>query len=188
MDGRCGGYQCLPPVSWQGCKGRLCGVLRQRDLFAPALEQAGLAMHRIHFIEAGNDRTLLDCFEEALRHPGIAGVVGEISKMSMTQSRRLQLAAESSGALGIGLWRWRKSEQPTAAQTSWRLSALPSASLPVAGLGRARWKLELLRCRGAESSEFNIEACDETGHIALSSTPIHRSGEAADGQQRAIAR
>jgi protein ImuA len=62
----------------------------------------------------------------------------------MTASRRLQLAAEGSGTLGIALRRWRRQTdatdfgQPTAAATRWRVSVLPSTPLPVPGVGRAR--------------------------------------------------
>ena len=37
---------------------------------------------------------MLACFEEGLRHGGLAGVVAEVAKLPMTPSRRLQLAAE----------------------------------------------------------------------------------------------
>jgi protein ImuA len=91
----------------------------------------------------------------------------------MIASRRLQLAAEGSGVIGLALRRWRRQfdaaefVQPTAATTRWRVSALPSTPLPVPGVGRARWRLELVRCRRGESAEFEVEACDAQGHLAL---------------------
>jgi len=54
--------------------------------------------------------------------------------------------------------RWRRQTeasdfgQPTAAVTRWRVSALPSARLPVAGVGRPRWLVELIRCCAGESA------------------------------------
>src|SRR6202012_5008034 len=51
----------------------------------------------------------------------------------MTASRRLQLAAEASGTIGIALRRWRRQTeasdfgQPTAATTRWRGSPPPPA-------------------------------------------------------------
>jgi protein ImuA len=92
----------------------------------------------------------------------------------MTASRRLQLAAEGSGAIGLALRRRRRQaqaaefSQPTAAMTRWRVSVLPSTPLPVPGVGRARWRLELLRCRRGESAEFEVEACGARGRLALS--------------------
>jgi protein ImuA len=58
------------------------------------------------YVECGDDRTVLACFEEGLRHKGLGAVVAEVAPLSMTASRRLQLAAESSGAIGIAIRRW----------------------------------------------------------------------------------
>src|SRR3954453_1136015 len=77
--------------------GTVLWCLRTRDLFAPALAGAGLHPDRVVFAECGDERTVLICIEEGLRHTGLAGVVGEVSRLSMTASRRLQLATEISG-------------------------------------------------------------------------------------------
>ena len=82
-------------------------VTRQ-DLFAPTLAQAGLAPDRVIYVEAGDEKAVLACFEEALRHPKLGAVVGEVSHLSMIASRRLQLAAEGSGVIGLALRRWRR--------------------------------------------------------------------------------
>lgn len=151
------------------------------DLFAPALSQAGLGPDRVVYVEAGDEKTLLSCFEEALRHVGLAGVVCETARLSMTASRRLQLAAETSGVIGIAVRRWRRAAdaadfgQPTAAVTRWRISSEPSSPLPVPGVGRARWLVELLRCRGGDAADFTLEACDETGCLALPAELAPRS-------------
>jgi hypothetical protein len=87
-----------------------------------------------------------------------------------------------SGAIGIAIRRWRRQTeatdfgQPTAAVTRWRVSALPSTPLPVPGVGRARWQLELIRCRAGESADFEVEACDAKGRLALPSGLVHGSG------------
>ncbi len=41
--------------------------------------------------------------EEGLRHGGLAGVVGELVRLPLTPSRRLQLAAEASGVIAFQL-------------------------------------------------------------------------------------
>ena len=103
----------------------------------------------------------------------------------MTASRRLQLAAEGSGVIGLALRRWRQQadatefRQPTAATTRWRVSVLPSTPLPVPGIGRARWGLELIRCRGGGAATFELEACDAKGRLALASTLAYRQIQAA---------
>ncbi len=131
--------------------GTVLWCLRTRDLFAPALAGAGLHPDRVIFAECGNERTVLLCLEEGLRHAGLAGVVGEVARLPITASRRLQLAAEASGVTAFVIRRWRTVQeaqefgQLTAATTRWQITAAPSSPLPVPGIGRARWRLELVR-------------------------------------------
>ncbi len=213
------------PVLW---------VLERADLFAPGLAGAGLHPDRVIYARAGRDGLL--AMEEGLRHHGLAGVVGELSgPLSLTASRRLQLAAEASGVMALVLRRpWhagsvraggrdgsvrasgrdgslragehdgflragehdgflraggrdgslraggrdgagRDGEAPagaTAAATRWQVSAQPSPPvLPhapdVPGLGRVRWRLDLLRCRGGRTGSWDVEACDAQGRLGL---------------------
>lgn len=164
-------------------RGKVLWVVTRRDLFAPALAQAGLHPDRLIHVEAGDEKALLACFEEGLRHGGPGAVVAETARFSMTDSRRLQLAAESSGTIGLAVRRWRRQTeagdfgQPTASVTRWRVSVIPSEPLAVPGLSRARWLLELIRCRAGESADFEVEACDDQGRIALPAAMADRSAE-----------
>lgn len=173
-------------------KGKVLWCVTRQDLFAPGLAQAGLAPDRVIYVDAGDDKTLLACMEEGLRHGGLGTVVAEVARLSMTASRRLHLAAESSGSLGIAVRRWRRQAeadfgQPTASVTRWRVSVLPSAPLPVPGVGRARWLLELIRCRAGERADFEVEACDGSGRLALPSAVADRSAQTDVGRRRASA-
>ena len=57
------------------------------------------------------------------------------------------------------------------------MSGLPSAALPVQGVGRARWRLELIRCRAAESADLEVEGCDAKGRLALLPTWCHSASK-----------
>ncbi|MGJ4859544.1 ImuA family protein [Labrys sp. La1] len=164
--------------------GKVLWCITRPDLFAPALAQAGLAPDRVIYVEAGDDKTVLACMEEGLRHGGLGAAVAEVARLSMTASRRLQLCSEGTGAIGIALRRWRRHAdtadfgQPTAAMTRWRISVLPSQTLPVPGVGRHRWLVELIRARAGESADFELEACDVTGCLALPADLVHRQAAA----------
>jgi protein ImuA len=111
------------PVFW---------CLRWRDLFSPALDLAGLHPDRVIHVEAGSDTNVLLATEECLRQPGLAGVVGEVAKINTTASKRLQLAAESSGVTAFIFRRTSNPEQlaeGSAAATRWRITAHPSEIL-----------------------------------------------------------
>jgi protein ImuA len=171
--------------------GSVLWCLKDRDLFAPALAGAGLHPDRVIYAEGGDEKTVLACVEEGLRHAGLAGVVGEVSTFAMTASRRLQLAAEASGVTAFIVRRWRNAaaavdfDRPTAAVTRWRVTALPSLPLPVPGVGRARWFVALIRVRAAECGEWEVEACDAQGRLALPADLADRSAASAAGRRRA---
>lgn len=158
-------------------------AIERRDLFAPALAGVGLHPDRVIYAEAGNPAVVLLVMEEALRLRGLAGVVGELAgPLSLTASRRLQLAAEASGGLALVLRRSRRHDdpllsEPSAAVTRWRVAVLPSppalpgvpvaSCLPAPGLAPARWRLELVRCRGGQPRSWTVEACDAKGRLRV---------------------
>jgi protein ImuA len=172
-------------------RGQVLWCVTRQDLFAPAISQAGLLPDRVVYVEAGDQPSVLACFAISATTAPSPPCRNPSSRLSMTASRRLQLAAEGSGAIGIAIRRWRRQMeaadfgQPTAAVTRWRVSALPSTPLPVPGVGRARWQLELIRCRAGESADFEMEACDAKGRLAFPSNLVHGSGAKEIGQRRA---
>lgn len=152
------------PVFWCVVRG---------DLFAPAIAQAGLSMDRVTFVHSDNEDGVLDSAEEILRFGGVAVMVAELVRLPMVASRRLQLAAEKSGTMGLIIRRWRRQAeatdfgQPTASATRWRISIMPSERLPVAGVGRARWFVELMRARAGECFDIEVGACDGRGRMEV---------------------
>ena len=160
--------------------GTVLWVLTRRDLFAPALARAGLSPGQVIYADCKCDDEALAVMEEGVRHCGLAAVVGEIGRATLTATRRLQLAAETSGTIALMLRRWRRSGQdpidsPSVATTRWRIGSIPSQPLPVQGIARPRWKVELVRQRGGPPHEWILEGTDEAGCLALPAEPSHRS-------------
>ncbi|KAA0684823.1 damage-inducible mutagenesis protein [Neorhizobium sp. P12A] len=162
-------------------KGQVLWCMTRPDLFFPALAQAGLHPNRLVFVETDKEEEVLASMEEGLSYGSLGAVVGEIVRLPMVASRRLQLAAEKTGTMALVVRRWRRQTeasdfgQPTASTTRWRVSVLPSEQLPVPGVGRPRWLLELLRVKAGECAEFMIGACDDEGRIHLSAGTVDRS-------------
>src|ERR1700727_2124731 len=117
-------------------QGPVLWCLRGRDLFAPALARVGLHPDRVIFCETWKDRDVLPAMEEGLRCKSLAGVVGEVTRLSLTASRRLQLCAGESGVTALVIRRWRHSgekeqaTEPNAAATRWRVAPTPSPAGP----------------------------------------------------------
>lgn len=165
-------------------------VVGRRDLFAPGLAQAGLAPERLLVAEAGRDEDVLAVMEEGLRHGALAAVVGEIHRAGLTETRRLQLAAEEGGTMALLLKRWRKGDplaEPSSALTRWRIGSVPSAPLPVAGVGPPRWQVELARQRGGPGFSLILEACDAQGRLALPAISFDRPDQADGREERRAA-
>lgn len=163
------------PILW--CLGRM-------DLYVLGLALYGVAPQRLILARATNDREILWAMEEGLNSPVLAAVIGEVGTLPALASRRLQLAAETSGVTAFVLHRQGMAAAASSAVTRWRIAALPG--VPVAdepGVGRPLWRADLLRCRGGLPASWNVEACDATGLVSLSPALGDRS---APSQRHAI--
>ena len=166
-------------------------ALPRGDLYGPGLAAFGLDPARVVRVMAARDADILWALEEALRAAGsfggIVAAIGEIARLPMVAGRRLQLAAERAGATALVLRRWRHAAEaaaertrPSAATTRWRVAALPA--LPMAdapGIGRPRWRVELLRCRGGTPASWELELPSEL-EVADASDPVRLPAALAD--------
>jgi protein ImuA len=160
--------------------GPILWVVRRRDLFAPGLYQAGLTPERVLYAEARDDAELLALMEEGLRHRGLGAVIGEVKRAGMGATRRLQLAAEGGRTIALLMRRHAREDSdplgmPSAALTRWRIGAAPSVPLRCGSMGRPRWSVSLVRQRGGEPFDTLLEACDDTGRLALPAALGNRS-------------
>ena len=177
-------------------RGPVLWCLADPDLYGPGLARLGLAPDRLILARTRKDTDLLWAMEEGLKTPGLAAVLGEPYKLDLTASRRLQLAAESAGGLGLVL-RQPDGGNATAAVTRWRVASAPSAA-PVPGvetprdfgLMRGRWRVSLERCRGATPTgdgygSWLVEEHDATRAVAVAAELGDRSGASAPAIRQA---
>ncbi|AMK23145.1 MULTISPECIES: ImuA family protein [Sphingomonadaceae] len=147
-------------------------ALTRFDLYAPGLEQVGLRPDRVLYAQGRKDSDVLALAEDGLRDGSLACVIAEIKAADQTATRRLQLAA-SDGKTPMLLYRRHRSrercplEQPSSAMTRWRIGCISSARLPYPGVGRGRWLVELIRQRNGNPFSLEVDACDDTGRLAL---------------------
>lgn len=164
-------------------EGPVLWATERSDLYAPALAGVGLSPDRVLHIAAR--RAVPTVMEEALRHGCFAAIVGELRQIDATGARRLQLAAEEAGIPSFVLRRPLPRERaaalaPMPALTRWRIARQPSGPVVpeaphVPGLAPALWRLDLIRCRGAQAASWIVEACDATGHLHLPAALADRS-------------
>lgn len=165
-------------------------ALTKFDLYAPGLEQVGLGPNRIFYAQGRKDDEVLALAEDGLRDGSLACVIAEVKAADQTATRRLQLAA-SDGRTPMLLYRRHRIKdrcpllQPSAAMTRWRIGCASSARLAHAGVGRGRWKVDLVRQRNGNPFSLTVDACDDTGCLGLSSPIVDRATAAVDAPRRA---
>jgi protein ImuA len=142
------------------------------------LHGLGLDPTKLLLVETPQDAECLWVLEEAARSGAVSLVIGEIDKLDLTASRRLQLAAEEKNCTILLLRRSRlaangeKHRLPSAAASRWLITPLPSRplsnrSLPNhpdnerPGLGHPCWRLHLWRQRNGPPGCWDITLQDQ---------------------------
>lgn len=114
----------------------------EEPAWAPGLAALGLDVGRLILARCRSPDEGLWTLEESLRCPAVGGALLAVGPVTMTASRRLQLAAEGGGALGLLLRPAALAGGASSATTRWRVAASASTEPLTA------WHLALLRCRG----------------------------------------
>jgi protein ImuA len=143
---------------------------RVRDegaLYGPGLAAFGLDPARVLVVDGERDGAVLWAMEEALRASAAAVVVGEVERVDLFHTRRLQLAAETGGAAGLLLRPVDPPPAPSAAVTRWRVRPRPPASPWPGALGPLTWTAELWRVKGAVPARFEVSFDEPTLRFAL---------------------
>jgi protein ImuA len=155
--------------------------------YGHGLSALGLSPDRLILVEAASDREALWAVEEALRLRAVAAVAGWIAqKLGLKASRRLQVAAEASGALLLVL-RPPEAEEEDAATTRWRVGAASAVRDRFGCFERWRWRLSLERCRNGRPGAWVVELSD-AHRFGLSGPLAHPAlleGAGSDAVRRA---
>ena len=143
-------------------------------VYPPGLAWLGFDVSRIVMVAVSSEKDLLWCTEEALACTDLGAVIVRLAanekKYGFTESRRLQLRAESSGVPAYVV-RTSPSRAATAGESIWRLG--PSAGKPVRFgppkriIGDAQWEARIERARGVAPGSFIVGWRHETHRLHL---------------------
>ena len=161
-------------------RGPALWCFRQTDPYAPGLHLFGLDPNLLIAVRVHRAHHVLWVLEEALRARCLGAVLGEVAAVGLTASRRLQLAARTGNTPCLLLCH-NANAGSTTAITRWR--ALPANTNENDGIGSAnflgepRWRIELVRCRGAPGSHhWIVKWCHETHCLRVVAPLADRSG------------
>jgi len=150
----------------QACGERKMLVIadEERRFYPPAAARMGIDLCRTVVIRPKKvSGTFLASLVQALRCPAVGAVLGWFDRLPPVDFRRLQLAAESGGGLGLVL-------RPAAALRTPSFAAARLLVAPVASGEESlrRIRIEAVRVRGGKSGQSVVlEVDDETGDVRV---------------------
>jgi protein ImuA len=151
-------------IAWCDCTG---------ELYPTALHALGVPMNRLLVLRPSTPVEALWTMAECLRCRGIAACICPVGKISRIQARRLQLAAEHGGGIGIVLRGADALGWPYAAATRWMVSPARGERMV------QRVRVELLHGHGGRIGQsVLLEVCRETNHVRAADKLADRSDKA----------
>ena len=159
------------------------------DFYPPAAVQCGVPCDHLIVLRARNEQEAFWAADQALRCSAVGAVIAPLGTLNDRLARRLQLAAESSGCVGLIL---RAANKPTHrfAAVRMRIEALPIANfqLPIEKWGHSNnWqsaignrqfpcRLTLLTVReGSPAEPFLVDLNHETGLGSIPAVSVDRT-------------
>ncbi len=158
-------------VACRACRdgGALVVVDRARLFYPPAAFAYGIDSERLIVVRPRDEADEGWALDQVLRSPGVGAVLCWPGKLPQRQLRRMQLAAEAGGTLGLLVRPERARGEP-----SWAESRLLVASQPVSRDAPAerspeiarRLRIEVLHARsGPAGGKIELQLDEQTGDI-----------------------
>jgi protein ImuA len=137
----------------------------ERELHLPALSAAGINLRRLILLRSVNRADQLWALAECLRCCGVGATVASIERLNQIEARRLQLAAERGGGVGIFI-RPYATRSCYAAATRWLVQPAPGSDQV------QRWTMELLHSHGGQIGKVLLLEVNRETRALCASAPL----------------
>ncbi len=139
-------------------KGGIClWVSVGHKLFPSALKFFGVEPHQVVFIDVRREKDGLWVMEQGLKCKALAAVVAEIRDISFAESRRLQLAVETSKVTGFLHRQHPLTENTLACVSRWKIRPIASLTNGLPGVGFPCLEVELTKIRNGKPGTWQME-------------------------------
>ena len=144
--------------------------------YPPAASKLGADLGRCIVVRPASARETAAALRQALLCPAVGAALGWFDRLSPSECRRLQLAAETGGGVGLLLRPHTALRTPSFAVLRLLVRPVPAREFP------RRIGVEVVRARGAAAGQsLVLEIDDETGHVRV---PPGVAAPAAGAAQR----
>lgn len=128
-------------------RGWLVVIDPEGSFYPPGVLPCGISLEHLVVVRVERPKDVVWAWEQALRCVAVGVVWGHIARIGAKEFRRLQLAAEQGGGMGMlvrdACWR----AEPSWAELGVLVSPIREEQ---SRWGERRWKLEVVRCRGGQ--------------------------------------
>jgi protein ImuA len=138
-----------------------------RELYPPALAAEGIDLRKLIVLRCAKRSDELWALSECLGCKGVSATFASIPRLTRVEARRLQLAAERGGGIGIFHRPFLPGANSAyAAATRWLVK-------PVAGDDEVqRWSMELVHGHGGRIGEAVLLEVDRETRVVRTSAPV----------------
>ncbi|HEX8524617.1 MAG TPA: hypothetical protein VF669_20340 [Tepidisphaeraceae bacterium] len=141
-----------------------------QQLYPPALANLGIDLSQVYLLHPKDEADEAWAVAECLKCPGVGAVIASPKRLSRVVARKLQLAAETGGAVGILLRTTGRGSEIYAAATRWLVAPAPGERTI------QRWTVELLHGHGGRIGQsVFLEHCRETNSVRALAELANRS-------------
>ncbi len=124
-------------------------------IYPPAVAAAGIDVRKLYLVRPQPGRDEHWALAECLRCEGVAATLGVLRTLSHVEARRLQLAAEAGGGIGVLMRTLDSRASVYAAATRWLVE-------PARGERTVqRWKVRLIHGHGGRTEQIALRERDE---------------------------
>ena len=162
-------------------RGPLVVVDGRGDFFPPAAAGFGIELANMIVVRPRETRDCIWTLEQSLRCSGVGAVLCWVERLDARSFRRLQIAADSSGVVGVLVRPASAARQPSYAALRLRVEPIAESSRHAppcrpphpprhteCACYSRRVRVEVIRCRGAADGEVvELEIDDATGDVRL---------------------
>jgi len=153
----------------------------RQQLYPPAAAQLGIPLSRLYLLHPRNHQEELWAIGECLASAGVSVVVASLGSLTQVEARRLQLAAERGGTVGLIIRPTGKTSEIYASVTRTLITPAPATATS------QRWNLQVIHGQGCQVGKGITLEYNREEHFMHTTSQLEHHKTVAPAKARACA-